>query len=458
MTEASTATLGVTRSELASALALFLLLLAAFHLLAAPPALAQRGMPSGQWGGGPRGWFDAEARGAFDDAGRPAALVSVVIPRRNLIFLRQEDGRFRAGYRVRIVQRDGDGDVLRTQVWSGEVLVLAYGDTRDPSPERKDLSFELASSRDREVALTVRVELEGSARFGERELPIAKPSVPRGGIALGDVALYRLREAQLVSPEQSSLDYLGRGAADQRYQRAASRIYDLSSGAPYLLIQVYDLRAGTHADSITIEVLVKPGDGDSAASWRRRFRFGAGSKEHAAMLGLPPSAFASGRNQIETVLIGGDDRRLELQNYGLDPRSDRQWNANLAVIESIADDQEYDRMKDAASEQRSAMWAAFWERRDPDPQIAGNPRLEAHFARVAYTRENFRDGGRDGAVSDRGRLYTRLGAPDTIESQTMLQGNASEYELWHYLDQRLVFYFRDDSGLGHWRLVWREQI
>jgi len=218
----------------------------------------------------------------------------VVIPRRNLIFLRQSDGRFRAGFRVRVVQRDGDHQVVRTQVWSDEVLVDDYGATRDASPERMELSFELVSTRDREVALTVRVELEGSARFGERELPITRPSVPTSGIALGDVALYRLRRAIVVPVDESRLEILGRGAAEDRYERAESSIYDLSSGAPFLLVQVYDLRSGSSTDSITVEVLVKPGDGDAAASWRRRFRFGVGPKDHAAMLGLPASAFQSG--------------------------------------------------------------------------------------------------------------------------------------------------------------------
>jgi GWxTD domain-containing protein len=175
------------------------------------------------------------------------------------------------------------------------------------------------------------------------------------------------------------------------------------------------------------------------------------------MLGLPATAFRTGKNRVETVLIGGDDRYLPIQNYGLDPTVDNQWESNLRVIENIADDEEYQQMKDAAPQDRGALWSAFWQRRDPEPSVPGNQRLEAHFARVAHARENFRDGGKDGATSDRGRVYTRLGAPDSIESQTMLQGNASEYELWHYLSYRVVFYFRDDDGLGNWRLVWREQ-
>jgi GWxTD domain-containing protein len=381
----------------------------------------------------------------------------VVIPRRNLIFKKTPDGQFRAGYRIRVVQRDKDSNVLRTQVWEDEVIVEDYEATRDASPERKELSFELAPSKEPEVALTVRVELEGSARFGERELPIARPSVPGSGIALGDVSLYRQRLASTAIDIVPSLEILGRGSIDDDYQRAESAIFDLSSGLPYLLVQVYDLRTGVHTDSITVEVLVKPGNGDASASWRRRFRFAAGPKDHAAMLGLPANAFRSGRNRIETVLVGGDDRVLELQNYGLDPSSDSQWEENLRVIENIASDEEYQRLKDAAPGERATLWASFWARLDPDPKTPGNPRLEQHFARVAYARENFRDGGRDGALSDRGRVYTRLGPPDSIESQTMLQGNASEYELWHYLDLKVVFYFRDDDGLGHWRLVWREQ-
>ena len=76
---------------------------------------------------------------------------------------------------------------------------------------------------------------------------------------------------------------------------------------------------------------------------------------------------------------------------------------------------------------------------------------------MSHARENFKDGTSDGATSDRGRVSVRLGPPDSIESQTMLQNSSAEYELWHYLDRGETYYFRDDDGLGHWTLVWREE-
>lgn len=83
---------------------LFLSVLMGLALGGSASLHAQRNWADADWGGGAPGWFDAQAEGSYDEAGRPIALVSVTVPYRNLIFLRQPDGRFRAGYRIRIVQ------------------------------------------------------------------------------------------------------------------------------------------------------------------------------------------------------------------------------------------------------------------------------------------------------------------------------------------------------------------
>jgi GWxTD domain-containing protein len=434
-------------------------ILAILLLLAAVPAAAQGHRAPGDWGGGPPAWFDAEAKGGFDLNGRPVVQVVVSIPYRNLIFLRTGTGGFRAAWSIRLTQRGEDQRPLTSRLFRGEVVVDGYDATRSSELVRRELALPLIPVRRDEVDVEVRVEQEGTDRFGERTLTVAPPRAPREGVALGEVTLFRRREAVVLPPRGSSLVLLDGPVDATRYERAASEVFDLSSGAPYLLVQVYDLGGGpADSDSHVVELRIVPDDGGGPATWRRRIGLPAGARESAALVGLPADAFGRGKNRVVADLAGGDERSVIVDNRGLDPLSDRQWDQNLEVIETLATKEELRDMEEAPPEARASRWEAFWARRDPDPAVPGNPRLEEHFRRVEYARRYYGDGFSDGALSDRGRVYVHLGPPESVETQVMLMSTSASFELWHYPREGLVFYFRDDDGLGRWRLVWREQI
>lgn len=434
-----------------------LLALTAILFLGSSCAHAQRRFADGDWGGGPHGWYDSEVKAGFDDTGRPEAVVTISVPYRNLIFLKQDDGRFRAGYHLRVVQRDESKKALRSKEWDGEVFVDDYAQTRASTVLRRELEFPLAPTPAKEVLVNVRMDLENSHRWGKREFTLGRPHLPPGGIALGDVALYQPRDPASFASVDTSLISLAPGQLAKSFVRSNYPLFDLSSGNPYALVQIYDFRAASDRDSLTLGFQLRGDHGNGAIRWSWRARLASRQKQRSVLLRLPPHACAQGENQLKVLLVGGDERKLEFENFGLDTSSDKQWESNLRVIEGIASDAELDSLRQTPAPERLAAWKAFWQRRDPDPQTPGNPRLKEHYERVSYAREHFRDGSSDGATSDRGRVYVRLGPPDSIESQTMLQSSSAEYELWHYLARGETYYFRDDDGLGHWTLVWREQ-
>lgn len=431
--------------------------LVVFALFAALPSFAQRRFVDGDWGGGPHAWYDSEVKAGFDDTGRAEAVVTITVPYRHLIFLKQADGRFRAAYHLRVVQRDESKKALRSQEWDGEIYVEDYAQTRVSTVLKRELRFALAPSAAKQVLVNVRMDLEGSHRWGKREFTLELPHLPPGGVALGDVALYHPREPGEFATRDTSLIRLAPGQLARDFTRSAYPLFDLSSGEPYALVQVYDFRSSGDRDSLTLGFQIREDRGSGKVHWTKRVRVASQEKERSFLLRLPPGACTRGENLLRITLIGGDERKLEFQNFGLDTNSDKQWEENLRVIEAIANDAELQSLRDTPAGERLAAWSAFWQRRDPDPNTPGNPRLKAHYERVSHARENFKDGTSDGATSDRGRVYVRLGPPDSIESQTMLQSSSAEYELWHYLDRGETYYFRDDDGLGHWALVWREQ-
>ncbi len=81
-------------------------------------------------------------------------------------------------------------------------------------------------------------------------------------------------------------------------------------------------------------------------------------------------------------------------------------------ISLVADDEDLARFEAALPEERDALAARYWIRRDPTPLTPENERLLEHYRRVAYSLEHYTrpNGGWD----KRGEVFIRLGNPDHI--------------------------------------------
>ena len=482
-----------------------LLLLAACAPGASGPSAFNRG----------RAWFEADVLTGVGDQGQPRATVTVTIPRRNLVFFRTDDG-YVSRYRVRAIQRV-DGQSRRMQEWRGEVHVDTYAQTREAEVERRTVAVDLLEFADdpERFQLQVRVEVEGTRRSAVRTVRVEPRRYEVGGLALGDLALYRQR-LRVVQPAEDRV-VLDAALPDSRvFSRQENRSFDLATGPPWVLMRVFDLRAEPAAEPyrLTVRVLGDgakerggedgPGEGgrdagergaddrdrggrdaggrdagggpaggppdagpsadgagpgsDSATpgAWSDTITLTPSGEETALLLRLPPRAFAFGRNRVRVSLPGADSVEIELQNLGLDLQDRRSWEANLEQIEILASGDEMRRLREAPPEQRADRWIAFWSRRDPDPSTPENERLEEHYRRVAYARSFLQDGFRDGALSDRGRIWILHGRPDSIDTTAQGFESYTTYEVWTYRDIGIVYYFQDTDGFGTYRLVWRE--
>jgi GWxTD domain-containing protein len=98
----------------------------------------------------------------------------------------------------------------------------------------------------------------------------------------------------------------------------------------------------------------------------------------------------------------------------------------------------------------------FWRKRDPDPATPRNEIREEFYGKIAYADNNFRERGsrtQSGWKTDRGRIYTRLGAPDETLDRVR-SGQAPSYLVWRYTRGKgLYFVFSDRSGLGAYKLM-----
>jgi GWxTD domain-containing protein len=428
------------------------LILLAFMLLAGC-AGAGRG---GGYGGNRQPWFDADVLTGLGDGGRPRATVTVSIPFRRMVFFR-EDGGFVSRYRLRAFQR-ADDHVLSVQEWTGEIRVEEYADTRQPKVLRRTVGvdlIEVVSKVDRHD-LELQVEILGTHLLSRRKVEVRPRHFESGGLALGELALYRLRDRS--GGPDTEYEVLGNGMPDPNlFRQHAIGGFDLATGPPWLLMRVFDLRAAPPESeyAITIQALDPESGGDR---YSRTLMIPRQGHETSVFMQIPIDALAFGKNQLRVTLPGAEGIEIEVSNLGLDLGDAESWSANLRQIEILAAGEEMRSLREAPASQRRESWESFWSRRDPDPSTPENERLDLHYHRVAHARSHLRDGFRDGALSDRGRIWILYGEPDSIESASPGFESSSAYEVWTYRERGLVYYFRDTDGFGSFRLVWREVV
>lgn len=410
-------------------------------------------------GSGARGeaWFDADVLSGIGEGGRPRATITVTIPRRNLVYFHSEAG-FLSKYRVRAIQRV-DGRAMRMEEWSGQAHAETFEQTRQPEVERRTVAvdlLELASDPERFV-LEIQVEVEGTQRKASRTVPVEPRRYEMGGLALGELVLYRQRlRGDLAAVADSNTIELGAGLPDSRsFRRQENRSFDLATGEPWLLVRIFDLRVAPSAEPYAITVRAFP-DSGSDPRWTETFVARSVAGESALLVRMPPRAFSFGPNRVRVSVAGSEGVDIELENLGLDLGDERSWKANLEQIEVLASNDELRRLREASAPERLERWNEFWDRRDPEPATPDNERLEEHYRRVAHARSFLQDGFRDGALSDRGRIWILHGRPDLIDNSAPGFQSYATYEVWTYREIGVTYYFQDSDGFGAYRLVWRE--
>src|SRR5437879_284302 len=123
----------------------------------------------------------------------------------------------------------------------------------------------------------------------------------------------------------------------------------------------------------------------------------------------------------------------------------------------------------STNEEREQFIEQFWQRRNPNPDLAENSFKEEHYRRIAYANERFAS-GIPGWKTDRGRIYIMWGKPDEVEShpaggayeRPMEEGGGETstypFEKWRYrylegIGNDVNLEFVDPSGSGEYHLT-----
>lgn len=372
----------------------------------------------------------------YDDDGLPQPVVQVTVPYRSLVF-RRRDGVFRAAVRVTVVAQRG-----RSRVGGGvgqaEAVLPDYRATRGegqlvcetPVPVRGEGL----------VTLQVRTEIVGtSLRWSERltHAPTTGASrVPLYCEAVDWNAESVPGQAALLGPGEDSL-------------RVTCRLRRRPGAVPW-------------PERGVALVLSIRGERDEAqpAVRRRLFVDDPGVSAFGVTCTWSTEGLPFGRLELtgwlelaepggEQVVIGG---ARPFANLHVRWEDEADWRRQVGWLEGRLEGDARQRLLRTPTAQRPAAWRAAWEALAATHGGHSGELERAHLLRIIEADAQFGQFGR-GALSDRGRVYIRHGAPDSVERHGDDLSREGQWEIWYYYALRLTFTFYDAHGLGDYRLT-----
>lgn len=138
-------------------------------------------------------------------------------------------------------------------------------------------------------------------------------------------------------------------------------------------------------------------------------------------------------------------------SYKLEKNLDLESREFLSKVRFIVTKQERKIFLSLAPSERENFIEEFWKNRDPDPDTEENEFKEQYFNRIEEANRLFRDGGSQGWLQDRGRIYILLGPPDNREVYPRgytFYGKPTE--IWYYGFFPIVFI--DQAWNGNYKL------
>jgi GWxTD domain-containing protein len=368
--------------------------------------------------------------GPSDDS--TTIVVTVSLANRVLRF-RSEGERWRASYDVGIEVRSGTSVVQ--EVRAREVVrVIAFRETtRDDESVLFKQVINLAPGT-YDLRLTVRDE--SATRGSAVEATIGVPRFASGTVS-SPVPVYEARTREQLAappdivPTPRSTAVFGRDTV--------------------MMIYAEGYGEGT---SMPVRVTVKA-DESNTVLWTDSLELARRGDHFSSIFPIPLSRLGVGVMTLGISRSGsGDTLRIPLFVAFGEELPVATFTQMLDYLRYYVSSQRLQAMRDAAPENRAALWAAFLRETDPVPQTSSHEGLRDYFSRIAQANLRFREEGQPGWLTDRGRVTLALGPPDQIYEPNMSAvGTRNRSLVWEYRDHRLQVVFVDQTGFGRWRMT-----
>ncbi len=131
------------------------------------------------------------------------------------------------------------------------------------------------------------------------------------------------------------------------------------------------------------------------------------------------------------------------------PKSLMDYNLALEMIEFIEVDESFRTYFSSENEKKKKLYN-YWKQKDPTPATAFNELMNEFYLRVDYAQNEFISiSQRNGAKTDRGKIFILNGKPERIDRNVNSEGKV--IESWYYKNPYRVFSFIDSRGDGNFK-------
>ena len=154
------------------------------------------------------------------------------------------------------------------------------------------------------------------------------------------------------------------------------------------------------------------------------------------------------------AICGGDTvvsrTQFRINYHGL-PDAVRNLDQAIRQLKYVASDDEISRLSGAFPSRKEEEFIKFWNSNFPTPGEVMNGKMVEYYDRIEYANQQFSN-GREGWVTDRGKVLVLFGKPNEIEHRTV-EGETTVFEVWTYSTLNKRFVFEDEYGFGDYRLA-----
>lgn len=363
-------------------------------------------------------------------------IFSMSLPSSALRFLRDQNG-FHAQYRVHAVLLR-DSQQVKQLDRTETVRVASFAETN--RTEESIVFQDVLTVQPGRYLLQLQVNDLNSSRGFSALDTLRLPAFPRDTRLGTPVIVYQAaprntigeRPAMIINPRNT---------------------VPFGADTPRVYLELY---GAAQPEPVTLRVVDETG----AQLWSAQTPVSEGSQAlRHALVSVPASNLPVGRLWLEATTAHDT---VPLRTPLLVTISDQWMVANfsdvLAFLEYVASPVELDSLRQSTGAQRRELWDRFWAKRDPLPATPINEFREQFFERVRIATDQFRESGRPGWESDRGRVFIVLGPPDDVFERQIGRDTGAQPNLIEWLYDsvpggRMVLQFVDRNGFGRFELT-----
>jgi GWxTD domain-containing protein len=358
-------------------------------------------------------------------------VLTVSMANRSLRFGRDGD-RYRASYGVELDIKRGAASV-KTLTSKEVVRVLAFRETQRTDESVLYRQIVALAPGTYDLRLTVRDD--SMSRGSAIEATIGVPRFVDGSVS-SPIAFYD------ATPRQT-LDSLPRFVATPRSTVVFGRD---------TILPVY-IEGYGNAPNFPLRISARA-EGGSGTLWTDSLSLPRQGNLFAGTFNIPLAKLGVGAVSIGVARVGSPDtlRAPLFVAFGEDlPVAT--FNEMLDYLRYFVSTSRLAALRDAPPDARAGLWASFLRETDPVPQTPVHEGLRDYFMRIAQANARFREEGSVGWLTDRGRAFVALGAPDQIIEPNLSDMNQrGRAQVWEYRQHRLQIVYIDQTGFGRWRM------